>query len=166
MDGLLQLFNQNHPPLDEYWTTTSRVRSAEAKVLYKSKSSLAERRAAFGFNGCLVVSVTQAVFGYTAQLCKPVEFISIGSTDFDKAQKLNHPLCQVINSHLSQRFLGRYLLFKVEGYFKDVHLSGWFRGPNGMKTCFSVGPGNLVKLGAVLRAFYKQANHHQSCEKQ
>jgi len=169
MDELLQLFNQNHPPLDEYWTTTSRVRSAEAKVLYKSKPSLAERRAAFGFNGCLVVSVTQAVFGYTAQLCKPVEFMSLGSPNFDKAQKLNLPLCQVINGHLSQRFLCRYMLFKVEGYFRNVYLSGWFRCPNGRKTSFSVGPGNLVRLGAVLgrgrncadRAFYKQATHHQ-----
>jgi hypothetical protein len=61
------------------------------------------------------------------------------------------------------------MLFKAEGYFRNVYLSGWFKGPNGRKTSFSVGPGNLVRLGAVLgrgrdcadRAFYKQATHHQ-----
>jgi hypothetical protein len=170
IDELLQLFDQNHPPLDEYWTTTSEVRSAEAKALYESKSSKAERRAAFGFNCCLVVSVKKAVFGYTTQLCKPVEYLSIGNPDFDKAQTLNHQMCQVINSHLSHRFLGRYMVFNIEEYCRNIYLSGWFRGPTGRKTCFSVGPGNLVRLGAVLgrgkdcvdRALYKKDSLHKS----
>jgi len=149
MEYLLSLFNQNTPPLDNYWTTDSE-NLAEATAMYNANTTLEQRRLAFGFDQCLVVSVYKAVFGYSARLCKPIEFMNSSNKAFYMAAKKCTPLCQVINAHLSQRFIGRYLLFQASEYIENAYLSGWFRAAGCSKTEFSIGPGNMVRLGLCL----------------
>ena len=166
MDHLLSLFNQNYPPLDRYWTTGSDEQVAEATAVYKSNANLEQRRLAFGFEQCLVVSVYTAVFGYSARGCKPIEFLNSSNQSFYRAQRLRYPLCQVLNGHLSQRFLARYLLYETTEYIENAFLSGWFRAAGCSKTEFSVGPGNMIRLGRCLdrgtscadRARYKKTS--------
>jgi len=147
---LLLKFKKNRPPLDTYWTTTSDARRASANSLYKSLSSLEQRRAAFRLDDCMVVPVWEAVFAYTSQLCKPVEFLDLNHYGFNRAAAEQASVCQVLNAHISQQFKGRYMLFQVTGYFKKVYLSGWFRTAGSSKTEFCVGPGNVVRLGVCL----------------
>ena len=168
MDYLLSLFNDNTPPMETFWATES-VELARATAMYHSITTLEQRQAAFRFDSCLVVSVIQAVFGYSARSCKPVEFMNSSNQSFYRARRLRNPLCQVINTHMSQRYTGRYLLFEASEYIENVFLSGWFRAAGYSKTEFCIGPGNVVRLGDCLdrgktcadRAHYKAT--HQTC---
>ena len=164
MDHLLSLFNKNFPPLDKYWTTDSDEHVAEATALYNKNTTLEQRRLAFRFDQCIDVSVYKAVFAYSARSCKPIEFLNPINQSFYSAQRLRTPLCQVLNGHLSQRFISRYLLYEATEYIEGAFLSGWFRAAGCSKTTFCVGPGNMIRLGVCLdrgrscadRARYKQ----------
>ena len=146
----LDVLNQNYPSLDTYWTTEKEQQQAEASALYKNTDTPEQRRAAFSFKECIVLSVYKAVFAYTARLCKPVEFLDASNQAFYRAQSQRTPLCQVLNAHLSQQFLGRYLLFEATEYMTDCYLSGWFRAAGNSKTEFCIGPGNVIRLGNCL----------------
>ena len=164
MDHLLSLFKQNHPPLENYWTTNSDEHVAEATALYNKYTTLEQRRLAFRFHQCLEVSVYKAVFGYSARSCKPLEFLNPSNQSFYRAQRLRTPLCQVINGHLSQRYVAKYLLYEATEYIEGAYLSGWFRAAGCSKSSFCIGPGNLIRLGGCLdrgkscadRARYKE----------
>ncbi len=147
---LLLKFQRNRPKLDTYWTATSHARKDRVNSFYKGLSTLEHRRAALRLDDCIVVPVREAVFAYTSQLCKPVEFVDLNHSGFNRAAIQGASVCQVINSHISQQFKGRYVLFETNGYFKNVYLSGWFRTAGSSKTTFCVGPGNVVRLGACL----------------
>ena len=96
----LDVLNQNYPSLDTYWTTENEQQQAEASALYKNTNTPEQRRAAFSFKECIVLSVYKAVFAYTARLCKPVEFLEASNQAFYRAQSQRTPLCQVLNAHL------------------------------------------------------------------
>ena len=150
MRWFLDVLNQNYPSLDTYWTTVSAQQRAEASALYKSTCTPEQRRAAFSFKKCIVLSVVKSVFAYSSRLCKPVEFLETSNQAFYRAQSQRTPLCQVLNAHLSQQFLGRYLLFEATEYMRDCYLSGWFRAAGYRKTKFCIGPGNMIRLGNCL----------------
>lgn len=146
----LTLLEQNYPPLDTYWTTGSEELRSEASALYNSTRTQEQRRTAFRFKDCVVLSVYKSVFAYSSRLCKPVEFLESSNPAFYRAQTERTPLCQVLNAHLSQQFLGRFLLFEATEYIQNCYLSGWFRAAGCCKTEFCIGPGNIIRLGNCL----------------
>ena len=150
MGHFLRLLDQNHPALDTYWTTRSEELRAEASALYNSTRTKEQRRSAFRFKDCIVLSVYMSVFAYSSRLCKPVEFLELSNPAFHRAQTEGKSLCQVLNAHMSQQFLGRYLLFEATEYIQNCYLSGWFRAAGCCKTDFSIGPGNVIRLGNCL----------------
>ena len=150
MEELLLRFQQNHPNLDIYWTETSPERKAAAKLVHDGQSTLEQRRDAFRLDDCIVIPVREAVFSYTAQLCKPVEYVALDHSGYQLAVRNRASVCQVVNSHVSQQFKGRYMLFETTEYFQNVFLSGWFRAAGSTKTSFCIGPGNVVQFGACL----------------
>ena len=150
MKYFLSLLDKNHPPLDTYWTTESEDRRAEARALYNSTRTQEQRRSAFRFKECVVLSVHKSVFAYSSRMCKPVEFMESSNPAFYRAQTESTPLCQILNAHMSQQFLGRFLLFEATEYIQHCFLSGWFRATGCCKTHFCVGPGNVIRLGSCL----------------
>jgi hypothetical protein len=147
MRYFLNVLNQNYPPLDTYWTTLSEEEKAEASAVYKRTRTKEQRRSAFCFKKCVVLSVYKSVFAYSSRLCKPVEFLEFSNQAFYRAHSQSTPLCQILNAHLSQQFLGRYLLFEATEYIGNCYLSGWFRPAGFRKTEFCIGPGNVIRLG-------------------
>ena len=148
MREVLNLFSNNCPDLANYWNCDDN-RKREANTVYDNVEH-SMRKHYFGLENALVLSVCKGVFAYSALMCKPVEFVGFEHPGFQKAFQNGTQTCQKVNSHLSQRFKGRYVLHRIHGFRKAMFLSGWFRTSGREKSHFCVGPGNIVMLGPCI----------------